>query len=186
MRGRTSPNSIPVCSEWIDPTRLDTVVIDLDPTDGSVDAATAALWCHEVLIDIGVESWVKTSGGRGLHILIDVERRYDTAVLRGFVDAIASIVVERHPDELTTEFHKDQRGGRLFVDCTRVGIGATLIAAWSPRARSIATVSTPLAWPEVEPGLDPAVFTQATAVTRPPAPPVSAQRLDDAFAVLDL
>ena len=166
------------------PDRLDVVVIDLDPSDGSVDAATAALWCHEILVENGVDSWVKTSGGRGLHIMIEIERRYDVDVLRRFADAVADIAVDRHRDDLTTEFHKDQRGRRLFVDCTRVNVGATLIAPWSPRARDLATVATPLEWSEVEPGLDTSRFTQATAVSRSAEPEHPPQRIDAALDAL--
>ncbi|WP_420452166.1 non-homologous end-joining DNA ligase [Ilumatobacter sp.] len=167
------------------PDRLDTLVIDLDPSESSVTAVVAAPWVREVLDEIGLRSGVKTSGGRGLHVLVPVERRYATDELRALVEGVAAECVRRHPDELTTRFAKDERGGRLFVDCTRVGIGATLIAAWSPRARSIPTVSTPLSWDEVGPDLDVRRLTQATVRDRPdPLVEVAPQRIESAARAL--
>lgn len=161
------------------PDRLDTLVVDLDPSPDSVDAATAALWIREVLDDVGLAAAVKTSGGRGLHVVVPVERRYDVDQLRLVVGHVARRATDEHPEELTTEFHRDRRGDRLFVDCTRVGIGATVIAAWSPRARSIPTVATPLDWSEVEAGLDPTRFTQASVRDRAePADRPDPQRLE--------
>ena len=168
------------------PDRLDTVVIDLDPSPDSVDAATTALWIREICDQLGLACAVKTSGGRGMHVTVPVERRYDTPRLRTFAEAIASKAVRRHPDELTTEFTKTERGGRLFVDCTRVGIGATVISAWSPRARSEPTVSTPLEWDEVVDGLDVTRFTQSVAVDRPAVAEPDPQRIERALDALGL
>lgn len=160
------------------PDRLDVVVIDLDPAADSVSAAVAAGWVKKALDDLQVASWCKTSGGRGLHILVPVERRYTVDELRHVADRVSSTVVERHPRHLTTEFRVEDRGGRLFIDCTRVGIGATLISAWSPRARSTPTVATPLDWAEVTEGLDPAGFTQSVAVDRTETATTEGQRVD--------
>ena len=168
------------------PDRLDTVVVDLDPSADSVDAATTALWIREICDEIDLSCAVKTSGGRGMHVTIPVERRYETARLRALAEAIAAESVRRHPDELTTEFTKTERGGRLFVDCTRVGIGATVIAAWSPRARSEPTVSTPLHWDEVVGGLDVARFTQEVALDRPPVDEPDPQRIERALDAFGL
>lgn len=160
------------------PDRLDTVVIDLDPAPESVEPALAAMWIHEVLTELEVNAWVKTSGGRGFHVMVPVERRYDVGDLRRFADHVADLAVERHHDDLTTEFHKADRRGRLFVDCTRVTVGATLITAWSPRARSTPTVSTPLEWDELTPTTDPSGYTQQTAIDRPEPALPRAQRID--------
>ena len=163
------------------PDRLDTLVIDLDPAEGSVTAAQAAIWVKEVLDELDLVAGVKTSGGRGLHVLVPIERRHEADELRALVEAIASACVERHPAELTTSFAKEGRGGRLFVDCTRVGIGATIIAAWSPRASPGATVSTPLRWDEVVPDLDVGALTQASVVDRDdPLADLRPQRIESA------
>lgn len=169
------------------PDRPDVVMFDLDPGEASIPVTRAAHMVREVLEVLELASMVKTSGKRGLHILVPVERRYTNAELRGFGLAAARATASRHPDELTVEMRKARRGDRLLLDWSRNGASQTVVAAWSPRAHPAATVSMPLAWDEVEEDLDPTAFTIATALQRPDrwAEPVGPQRIERAREALD-
>ncbi len=147
------------------PDRADQLVLDIDPGADPVPPARVARWAREVLTDLGLDPVVKTSGGRGLHVIVPIERRYGPDLLRPLTLAIARMVVDRHPEELTVEMRKDDRGGRTLVDWSRGG-SSTLIAAWSPRAQPQATVATPLDWDEVTDDLDPTRFTLGTVLDR--------------------
>lgn len=149
------------------PEAADAVAFDLDPTTGRVPLADAAHQVHEVLGELGLTAIVKTSGKRGLHLYVPVERRYDFATLRGFSLAVGRRTAARAPDDLTVEMRKADRGDRLLLDWSRAGRAQTLAAPWSPRAHPAGTVSMPLAWEEVTPDLDPTAFTLATALERP-------------------
>jgi len=168
------------------PDRADTVAFDLDPEQGSVPPAHAALWVREVLDELGLACLVKTSGKRGLHVYLPVERRYTFGELRGFALAVCRACADRHPDDLTVEMRKADRGGRLLLDWSRPGPAQTLAAAWSPRAHPAGTVSMPLAWEEVDERLDPTAFTLATAPGRPDrwAAPPDPQRIEGARTAL--
>jgi bifunctional non-homologous end joining protein LigD len=149
------------------PERADLLAFDLDPEAAGEGVAQAAWWLREVLDDLGLAAAVKTSGKRGLHLYVPVERRYGYDELRGFALAVARRCADAHPDELTVEMRKAERGGRLLLDWSRAGAAQTLVAPWSPRAHPAGTVSTPLAWDEVGDDLDPTAFTLATALARP-------------------
>lgn len=148
------------------PLRPDALVLDLDPADGGLTAAQAAQWVRATLDALDLPALVKTSGKRGLHVLVPVERRYSAAELRAFALAVGRATVTVHPDELTVEMRKARRGGRLLVDWGQNGEAQTVVSAWSPRATPTATVSTPLAWDEVDDTLDPAAFTITTVPRR--------------------
>lgn len=148
------------------PDRGDQLVFDLDPGQRTVPVWQVARWVRELLVEVGLDPLVKTSGGRGLHVIVPVERRYDPGLLRPLTLALARMVADRHPDVLTVEMRKDERDGRTLVDWSRSG-SSTLICAWSPRAHRQATVATPLAWEEVDADLDPTAFTLRTAPDRP-------------------
>lgn len=164
------------------PDRADVLAFDLDPSGPDPPVSLAARWLRETLEELGLVSVVKTSGKRGLHLYVPVQRRYDFSQLRGFGLAVARRCADRHPDELTVEMRKADRGGRLLLDWSRPGPAQTLAVPYSPRAHPAGTVSMPLAWDEVRDDLDPAAFTLATALQRPdhwarlPAP----QRLERA------
>lgn len=168
------------------PDRPDLLVFDLDPANATQSAARAALWLREILDGLGLASAVKTSGKRGLHVYVPVERRYGFDELRGFGLAVVRACAARHPDDLTVQMRKAERGGRLLLDWSRNGAAQTLAAPWSPRAHPAGTVSTPLEWDEVTDELDPTAFTLATAPNRPdpwatmPAP----QRIEQARRAL--
>lgn len=169
------------------PDRPDVLAFDLDPEGDGVPVARAARWLRDVLDGLGLDSMVKTSGKRGLHLYVPIERRYSFEEVRGFGLAVARCCAAAHPGELTVEMRKARRDGRLLLDWSRNGPAQTLVAAWSPRAHPRATVSMPLDWDEVADGLDPTVFSVTTALERgdawahPPRP----QRLERARAALE-
>ena len=148
------------------PDRADAIAFDLDPSSDRVAAWWAALRMREVLTELGLHALVKTSGKRGLHVYLPVERRYDFGVLRGFGLAVSRLCASRHPDELTVEMRKENRHDRLLLDWSRAGRAQTLAAPWSPRTHPAGTVSMPLDWDEVTEDLDPTAFTIATAPDR--------------------
>jgi bifunctional non-homologous end joining protein LigD len=149
------------------PERPDHLVVDIDPGARDVPPARAARWVREVLDELGLAARVKTSGGRGVHVAVPVERRYGADLVRPLTLAIARMTVDRHPRDLTVEMRKAGRDGRTLLDWSRSTPGATVIAAWSPRARAEATVATPLHWSEVTDDLDPTGWTIATVLDRP-------------------
>jgi bifunctional non-homologous end joining protein LigD len=169
------------------PDRPDLLMFDLDPGEASIPVARAALLLREVLDVLGLASMVKTSGKRGLHVVVPVERRYDSEALRAFGLAVARATASRQPDDLTVEMRKARRGDRLLIDWSRNSAGQTVVAAWSPRAHPLATVSMPLSWDEVDDDLDPTAFTIATALDRPDrwAEPLAPQRIERARTALE-
>jgi bifunctional non-homologous end joining protein LigD len=165
--------------------RPDLLVFDLDPGDDGPTAAATALELREVLDGLGLAAGVKTSGKRGLHLVVPVQRRYDESTLRAFGLAAARACADRDPGGLTVAMRKADRGGRLLIDWSRNGHAQTMAAAWGPRATPTATVSVPLAWDEVTGDLDPSVFTLRTAPGRPAEwdlpPPQRLERASDAL-----
>ena len=176
----------PWFSRTDNPDRGDAIAFDLDPSSDRVSLTWAAHRVREVLGELGLEAIVKTSGKRGLHLYVPVQRRYDFGVLRGFGLAVGRMTAQRFPDDLTVEMRKADRGDRLLLDWSRAGRAQTLAAAWSPRAHPAGTVSMPLAWDEVTDDLDPTTFTLATALDRPDhwAALPRGQRLEKAIAAL--
>jgi bifunctional non-homologous end joining protein LigD len=137
------------------PARPDIVVFDLDPPDGRFDLVRrAARVLHDLLGEIGLPAFVKTTGSKGLHVVspLDDEATYEGVM--ALCNGVARVVCARHPDELTTEFYKKDRKGRLFVDIMRNALGATFVAAYSLRGKRGAPVSAPIEWREVD---DPAL-----------------------------
>jgi DNA ligase D-like protein (predicted polymerase) len=139
------------------------LVLDIDPPlgDNFAAAVRAARLVRTALGEYGLSGAVKTSGAKGLHVFVQVTRASHedvAAAARG----IAARVEELDPTLATTAFMKDQRGGKVFIDATRVG-GATVVAAYSPRVRATVPVSFPLNWDELD-RVAPADFTIHTAV----------------------
>jgi bifunctional non-homologous end joining protein LigD len=150
----------PVRADRLD--RPDLLVVDIDPPEGAFDAAVeAARLVLEVLDGLGVAFGVKTTGGKGLHVVAPIERRADQAQLRRAAGRLTQIVAERRPDLITDEFRKADRAGRVMLDPSRNGTGATIVAPYSPRARPDAAVSFPLV-PEELKDASPEAFTVAT------------------------
>lgn len=133
-------------------TRPDRVVFDLDPDAGlpweAVPRAAARL--HERLLDLGLQSFLRTTGGKGLHVVMPLVRRHDWDQVKSFARAVAVEMVHRYPGEYTATLSKAARRGKLFIDYLRNGQGSTAIASYSTRAHPRATVAVPLAWEELE------------------------------------
>lgn len=151
----------PVRADRLD--RPDWLVFDIDPPDDRFDdAVTVARLVLDELASLGLGAGVKTTGGKGLHVLVPVERRYDTRALRGAAAALTARIAEREPDMVTDQFRKAKRGDRVMLDPSRNAPGATVIATYSPRARAEATVSFPVVESELD-AIGPGDFTIATA-----------------------
>lgn len=142
--------------------RPDLLVVDIDPPDGAFDAAVeVAVLVLEVLDDLDLAPLVKTTGGKGLHVVVPIVRHVAPRQLRRAADRVAALVTSRRPDLVTAEFRKAKRGGRVMLDPSRNGAGATIVAPYSPRARPEATVSFPVV-PDELPSVDPVAFTVTT------------------------
>ncbi|HEX4867259.1 MAG TPA: non-homologous end-joining DNA ligase [Acidimicrobiales bacterium] len=146
--------------------RMTHLVLDLDPPAGDTFAMAvrAARLVQQALVDVGLEGAVKTSGAKGLHVFVPIERRVPMEAAAAATRAIAERAVALDPALATTEFVKDDRHGRVFVDSTRVG-GGTVAAAYSPRARPGVPVSFPVAWEDLD-DVVPADFTIHNALDR--------------------
>jgi bifunctional non-homologous end joining protein LigD len=131
----------------------DVLVVDLDPPEGLGPAAVrdAALRVRDLLAELGLASFVKTSGSKGFHVLVPIADT-DWAAAAAFTHALGHVLVSRDPDHLTMEFTKVDRGGRIYVDVGRTGPGATFTAAYTVRAKKGAPVTAPCTWDEVESG----------------------------------
>jgi bifunctional non-homologous end joining protein LigD len=139
----------------------DLCVFDLDPsTDDPAGVRAAAIELRALLEELGLRSWIKTTGSRGYHIVVPLERRTRTESVAAFAHAVGSLLVSRSPDRLTQEFSKADRKGRIYLDTGRNGYSATFAAAYTVRAKRGAPVSAPCTWEEVQHGdVDPATFT---------------------------
>ena len=143
--------------------RPDLLVVDIDPPGDAFDAAVdAALLVLDTLDDLGLEPLVKTTGGKGIHVVVPIVRRASAEAFRRAASRLAEIVIEREPDLLTAEFRKAKRGGRVMLDPSRNGPGATVVAPYSPRARAEGTVSFPVLPKDLK-TIAPGDFTLATA-----------------------
>jgi bifunctional non-homologous end joining protein LigD len=131
--------------------RPDYAVFDLDPDVGLAweRVVEAALDLRDLLAETGLRSFLKTTGGKGLHVVLPLARRHGWDELKAFTRAVVEGMVAGHPDRFTSNPLKARRRGRIFVDYLRNGRGATSIAAYSTRSRPGAPVSTPLAWEEL-------------------------------------
>jgi DNA ligase D len=147
------------------PDRATHLVLDLDPPEGGgfTMAARAALLVRRVLAELDLEGAVKTSGAKGIHVFIPIDARASLEDAASATRAIAERAALLDPDIATTAFMKEDRGGKVFVDATRVG-GATVVAAYSPRVRPGAPVSFPIAWEDLD-HVKPTDFTIRTAPT---------------------
>ncbi len=139
----------------------DTLIFDLDPGEGLEwgDVIEAARDVRRRLMELGIESYVKTSGGKGLHVVTPLEPSVDWEELKAFAHGIALAMERDEPSKYISTMAKKARGGKIFVDYLRNGRGATAVAAYSTRARPGAPISTPVRWDELGPALTPARFT---------------------------
>jgi bifunctional non-homologous end joining protein LigD len=139
----------------------DICLFDLDPSDDDPKRlAAAALLVRDVLAELGVESWVKTSGSKGYHIAFGLDGKADYGQVAKFGHEVGRELVTRDPKSFTQEFYKAERGGRILIDTGRNEFGATYAAPYAVRPRRGAPVSAPCTWDEVEAGtVAPATIT---------------------------
>jgi bifunctional non-homologous end joining protein LigD len=131
--------------------RPDLCVFDLDPPeDGAQDVGAAALRVRELLDELGLPGFVKTSGSKGFHIVIPLSGDADFPTCWRFAHGAGAVLVKRHPALFTQEFIKADRAGRIFVDTGRNGQGATFAAVYAVRPKPAAPVSAPCTWQELE------------------------------------
>lgn len=139
--------------------RPDQLVLDLDPTDVAFrEVRNAARLLRDLLEGFGIRAWVKTSGGRGLHILVPLQPLYTFEEVRAAADALTRLARAREPKLFTLETRRARRRGRILIDVHRNRRGATLVSAYSVRELPGAPVSTPLEWRELERPVYPADF----------------------------
>lgn len=147
----------------------DICVFDLDPaTEDALDSLrNAALGLRDLLTELGLPSWIKTSGSKGFHIAVPLDAKSDFGSVARFAHVVGKVLVARDPDNLTQEFSKADRGGRILVDTGRNGYSATFAATYTVRAKPGAPVSAPCTWKELESGeVGPKSFTLRTMAQR--------------------
>jgi len=137
---------------------------DVEPLDGFRMAVAAALLVRRALEDTGLSGGVKTSGAKGVHVFVPLREDAEVPDVAAATRALAARAARLDPEVATTEYVREERGGKVFVDSTRAG-GATVAAAYSPRARPGVPVSFPVTWDELE-QVRPSDFTVLTAVDR--------------------
>ena len=131
----------------------DICIIDLDPLqEDPARLRKAALAVRTLMDEVGLTSFVKTSGSKGFHIAVPLNGKADAGEVSTFTHAVARILVARHPKDLTLEFSKADRAGRIYVDSGRNHPPATFAVAYAVRPKPTAPVSTPCTWSEVESG----------------------------------
>jgi len=162
----------------------DWLVLDLDPKGAPfTDVVKVARALHAILDDLGLPSYVKTSGATGLHIVLPLGAGYDYEVTRTFARLLAVMGVEAEPEISTIARPLRSRGGKVYIDFGQNGRGQTVVAPFSARPLPGAPVSCPLSWDEVTAKLDPARFTIKTTPARldklgDPLAPVLTGRID--------
>jgi bifunctional non-homologous end joining protein LigD len=160
------------------PDKADRIVFDLDPAEGlGFEAVIAA--AHEVrdrLAALGLQSFVKTTGGKGLHVVVPVEPTAAWKEVKSFAKGLSAEMAAASPDKYLTKISKAERAGRIFIDYLRNDPTSTAVAPYSTRARPGAPVAMPLEWDAVKPGLDPCDYLVATV------PALLAKRKADPWA----
>src|SRR5262249_32247537 len=130
-----------------------------DPTVTWPRVVESAHQIGTFLEEVGLKSFVKTSGGKGLHIVVPLQPKHDWDEVKGFSKAVAELIEQLDSSNYTSNMAKASRGGKIFVDYLRNGRTATAIAAYSTRAKPRATVSVPLTWEELTPQIHSDTFT---------------------------
>jgi len=139
----------------------DVCVFDLDPSTDDVEAVRrAAIDLRDLLEKLTLQSWIKTTGSKGFHIVVPLDGKTPIGQVARFTGAVGKVFVGLQPDSLTQEFAKVDRRGRIYVDTGRNGYHSTFAPAYTVRARRGAPVSAPCTWKEIERGeIEPATFT---------------------------
>jgi bifunctional non-homologous end joining protein LigD len=141
--------------------RPDRLIFDLDPDERLrwEQVAAGALAVRAALEDLGLRSFVKTTGGKGLHVVVPIRPQLEWDEAKEFTRLFVASLAAASPDLYTASLSKRARQGRIFIDYLRNARGATAVAAYSTRARPSATVSAPASWPEIEHGIRSDQFT---------------------------
>ncbi|HYE79631.1 MAG TPA: non-homologous end-joining DNA ligase [bacterium] len=130
----------------------DKLIIDLDPPapEEFELARTAALALKELLEELGLAPFPMTTGSKGVHVVVPVDRKAPFEEMGNFAEAVCAVIAARNKDKYTTQFYKTGRKGRLFLDTRRNAYAQTAVAPYSVRARAGAPVATPLDWEELK------------------------------------
>jgi len=148
------------CPDWM--------LLDLDPVETSFDQIIeATLLVRELLSQLGLKGYPKTTGGDGMHVYVPLEPVYTYEQVRSFAELVSHLAVDREPNLFTTPRSVDKRKkGRVYFDYLQIGISKTIAAPYVIRAYDGAPVATPLDWKEVKPGLRPTDFRIDNAIGR--------------------
>jgi bifunctional non-homologous end joining protein LigD len=157
------------------PDKPDRIIFDLDPDEGLgfAEVVSAAIEVRERLRRIGLESFVKTTGGKGLHVVVPVEPVTEWRAAKAFAKAFSEEMAADAPERYLTRISKAERTGRIFIDYLRNDPTSTAVGPYSTRSRPGAPVAMPIEWQEVDASLDPSQFTILTApawIARVPDP----------------
>lgn len=142
------------------PHNPDLMVFDLDPSGDSFEPVRrTAFALRDLLLELGMAVFVKSTGSRGLHVTVPLDRSYGYNAVRAFADEVAGLMVSRNPEELTIEQRIEKRQGRVFIDTLRNSYSQTAVAPYTVRARTGAPVAVPLYWEELkDPHLNPQTY----------------------------
>jgi bifunctional non-homologous end joining protein LigD len=133
------------------PNQPDAMIFDLDPPEGRFDLAReVAVKTKDLLDECELPAFIKTTGSKGLHVVVPLDGECDYAEVGELIGTLAKILGERHPELVTQEFYKKDRGGRLYLDLGRTAPGATFVAPYSLRGKPGAPVSAPIEWDELD------------------------------------
>ena len=146
----------------------DICVFDLDPaTDDPAPVRAAAIGLRDLLDELGLPAWVKTSGSKGYHLIVPLDGKSTTEEVERFAHHVGRLFVSHAPNHLTQEFNKVDRKGRIYIDTGRNGYSATFATAYTVRAKAGAPVSAPCTWTEIEKGtVNPNTFTVRNMAAR--------------------
>jgi bifunctional non-homologous end joining protein LigD len=166
QQGCVTPHVFPRRADRLE--RPDRLVIDLDPSTEDFDAVRrAALRCGDALREAGLEPFAMVTGSRGIHVVVPLKRTRDVRDVLAWSRAFAEQLADADPEALTTEFHKDKRDDRIYVDVARNGPAQTVVPPYAPRPRPGAPVATPLRWEELDDrALRPDGWTMRTVLAR--------------------
>ena len=147
----------------------DRMIYDLDPPESATRAALArqaALDMRDILGELDLPAWVQTTGSKGFHVVVPLDRQADFEAVRAFAEDTALLLARRQPERYTVEQRTSKRKGRVFLDTLRNAYGATAVAPYAVRGLPGAPVATPLDWHEVERGASPRHWTVTTMFKR--------------------